>query len=109
MLQRCFNPNAKDYPYYGGAGVGVDEPWLKFENYYADTGDPPPGLSLDRYPNKYGNYGPGNWRWATRFEQIHNRRPSKRKKRRATAEEIRAFAASMARAASLPVNRESAP
>ena len=99
MLARCFNPNHRWYPYYGGRGITVREPWLKFEDYYAETGEPPPGKSLDRIDND-GDYGPGNWKWSSPLEQTHNRRPPKRKRRRSTVEEIRA--AALARAATPP-------
>ena len=38
MLQRCFNPNHKDYPNYGGRGITVCERWLDFLNFLADMG-----------------------------------------------------------------------
>jgi hypothetical protein len=99
MLRRCFNPNVRQYCWYGGRGITVCERWLKFENFYADMSDPPPGLSLDRI-NVNGDYEPGNCRWATPTEQVRNRRPPKRKQRRSTLAEIQAYAASLARAGS---------
>jgi hypothetical protein len=107
MLQRCFNPNSPNYRYYGGRAdnpITVYERWLSFVNYFAVTGHPPPGKSLDRINND-GNYQPGNVRWATAAEQARNRRPSKRARRRATLAEIEAYAASLARAASGGVRR----
>lgn len=72
MVERCLSKTAKDYPLYGGAGVTVYPPWLKFENFYKDMGDRPVGTSLDRFPNKFGPYEPGNCRWATPKEQALN-------------------------------------
>lgn len=74
MLQRCTNPRNKEYPNYGGRGVRVCDLWRQFENFLADMGPRPPGLTLDRI-NTDGHYEPGNCRWATASEQASNRRP----------------------------------
>lgn len=77
MLRRCFNSNVKDFPNYGGRGITVCDRWLSFENFLADMGERPKGLSIDRVDCD-GNYEPGNCRWATPKEQAANRRPRKR-------------------------------
>jgi hypothetical protein len=73
MLARCFNPRNANYPDYGGRGITVCERWLKFENFYADMGDPPLGRSIHRIDND-GNYEPENCEWATQSVQNANRR-----------------------------------
>lgn len=73
MLQRCFNPNNPAFADYGGRGITVCDDWRSFVNFYADMGDPPPGLSIHRIDND-GNYEPGNCCWAIPAVQVANRR-----------------------------------
>lgn len=73
MRQRCNNPKATGYANYGGRGIRVCARWNSFENFYADMGEPPIGAQLDRIDND-GNYEPGNCQWATKSQQMKNRR-----------------------------------
>ncbi len=78
MKQRCLNPNYNRYADYGGRGIGIYLPWLDFQNFLRDVGERPSmNHSLDRFPDKNGNYEPCNVRWATRSEQQNNRRANR--------------------------------
>lgn len=78
IVKRCNNPKCKIYPYYGGRGISVCTRWFKFEDFLADVGRRPSrSHSLDRYPDQNGNYEPGNVRWATRSEQMRNKRDNR--------------------------------
>jgi hypothetical protein len=81
MLSRCLNPKVSSYLRYGGRGVSVCSQWIGkggFERFFGHVGTRPTAKhSLDRYPNKNGNYEPGNVRWATQVEQSRNTRRNK--------------------------------
>lgn len=79
ILQRCTNPNAPTYKYYGGRGIGICEEWLYSFDTFADwalSHGYRNDLSIDRIDNN-GDYCPKNCRWVTMNEQVHNQRPKK--------------------------------
>jgi hypothetical protein len=72
--QRCTNPKHPAYKRYGGRGITMCDRWLEsFDNFLADMGARPDGLTLDRRDNE-GSYSPDNCRWATDGEQSRNTR-----------------------------------
>src|ERR1035437_4124275 len=78
MKQRCDNPKRNQFKDYGGRGIKICDRWLaSYENFLADMGERPEGLTLERN-NVNGNYEPLNCRWATRKDQSNNKRDSKK-------------------------------
>ena len=74
--KRCTVLKCKSYPDYGGRGIKFL--FTSFEQFFAELGPKPSKqYTLDRIDND-GNYEPGNVRWATRLDQTHNRRCTKK-------------------------------
>lgn len=76
MRSRCDRTKHIHYKNYGGRGISYTKRWEKFENFYADMGARPPGMTLDRINNTAG-YSKENCRWATHKQQSRNTRKNK--------------------------------
>lgn len=75
MKTRCYNPNAKDYKWYGGKGISICEEWLYdysvFKTWALSHGYKE-SLSIDRIDSN-GNYEPNNCRWVNMRVQNQNK------------------------------------
>ena len=73
IKQRCNNRNCYTYYKYGYVGIRVCTRWQEsYENFLADMGRCPTGMSLGRVDNN-GDYSPENCRWETVDQQVHNK------------------------------------
>lgn len=65
VKNKCFNPRDPKYRHCGGAGVTMFEPWVDNPQLFCEYIGPRPSSNhrLERYPNRKGNFEPGNLRW----------------------------------------------
>ena len=73
MHRRCNGANEKYLKDYTIRGIVVCKRWGSFQNFFADMGEMPDGLSLNRIDNN-GDYTPSNCEWTDRSAQQNNRR-----------------------------------
>jgi len=76
MSRRCRSNNTHTREYYWNRGISVCEEWKTFEIFYADMGEAPKGLTLERIDNDAG-YSKANCKWATWADQALNKRTFK--------------------------------
>lgn len=73
ILQRCNNPKAESYQYYGARGIKCKfADWEHFRDWAVNSGYKD-GLTIDRINND-GDYEPSNCCWVTMQEQQLNKR-----------------------------------
>lgn len=75
MRERCTEPRAQNFSYYGGKGVAVCQNWMdKFDSFqeWAVASGYQEGLEIDRIDSS-GDYSPENCRWVTRTQNARNR------------------------------------
>jgi hypothetical protein len=93
MIQRCENPNNPAYPSYGGHGIRVIAKWHDFREFLREMGLRPVGRTLDRVPNTSKVYSRRSCRWATRSQQVQNRRITDKFRKSARQNMVKARAA----------------
>lgn len=76
IIQRCENPNHKNWKHYGGRGITVCDRWRNsFAYFLEDMGPRPPGMTIDRIDNSQG-YFPSNCAWRNMKAQNRHTRKS---------------------------------
>ena len=72
MRKRCLSESNKDYPNYGGRGIGICPEWDSYVQFRNDMGYRPEGTTLERVDRNRG-YSPDNCVWADMLTQNNNR------------------------------------
>lgn len=74
MRERCHNPKAQNYAWYGAKGVIVCNRWRNsFVRFLADMGERPTGHTIERR-DVFGDYEPKNCYWLHKSQQWKNKR-----------------------------------
>jgi len=76
MKARCDNAAHVGFCYYGGRGIRYVDRWRRFDAFLADMGACPEGLTLER-KDVDGPYSPENCCWASRDQQMRNKRTNR--------------------------------
>lgn len=71
MLKRCRDKANNRYKRYGGRGITVCQSWQTFDNFLADMGERPDGMSIDRIDND-GHYSCGTCEECIRLGRTFN-------------------------------------
>lgn len=73
MRRRCTDPQHLTAARYQQKGVTISDAWRDYRQFLKDMGEQPPNTTLDRIDSSKG-YSKENCRWATSFQQSHNKR-----------------------------------
>lgn len=73
MIERCTNPNHRNYKDYGGRGITVCDRWKTYLNFKEDMGERPLNMSIGRIDNDKG-YCKENCEWQDKITQANNTR-----------------------------------
>lgn len=80
MKERCYNPNSKDYRFYGAKNIKICNQWLEDKDNFIEwalQNGYKRGLTIDRI-NSCKDYCPENCRWVDFYTQANNRKSNVR-------------------------------